>query len=146
MSYIDLLEYSYKTQKDNGDSESRLEYLSECVFDFTTYDESISELFASKALEVCLSITNRTTFDYQNKSADNYRWYLLMCNMPFFADRISWGGSVRGAFWYITNAHYFSIYSCGFWEDDNQIENPVQFDLKQWDQFILDMVEFASEA
>ena len=32
---------------------SRLEYLADNVFDFTTYEGEYSELFAKKALEVC---------------------------------------------------------------------------------------------
>lgn len=76
----------------------RLEYLSDYIFNFTTYDGEMAELFACKALEVCAAISNRTTFDYI-KDAEQYRWYLVMCNMPFFSDKLEWGTSIRGAWW-----------------------------------------------
>lgn len=77
---------------------SKSEFLSGFVFDFVTYEEKFTELFAAKALEVCDAISQKKTFDY---IADDERrqWYLLMVNMPFFAGRLSWGSSIRGAWW-----------------------------------------------
>lgn len=56
----------------------------------------MSVLFARKAVEVCAAINDRQTFDYINDPND-YLWYLLMCNMPFFAERLECGISIRGA-------------------------------------------------
>lgn len=77
---------------------SRLAYLSDFIFDFTTYDDEKAEVFARHAIEVCEAINNCTTFDYI-KDPGNYTWYLIMVNMPFFADKLNWGTSVRGAWW-----------------------------------------------
>ena len=116
MDYLKLLEHSYAMAAgDECPPESRLEWLGEQVFDFTTYDGAMSALFAEKAIEVCDAITRRETFDYIG-SADGYKWFLLMCNMPFFADRLEWGTSIRGAWW-----DSKSLESCGLWDGDKQL-------------------------
>lgn len=81
-----------------GAPATRLEYLSDHIFDFTTYDRAMAELFATKALEVCAAINDETTYKYI-EDPERYRWYLLMVNMPFFAGRLEWGTSIRGAWW-----------------------------------------------
>lgn len=79
-------------------SDSRLDYLGDTLFEFITYEDEYSELFATKALEVWDAISSKTTFDFID-DPENRKWFLLMCNMPFFAKRINWGSSVRAAFW-----------------------------------------------
>ena len=74
-------------------------YLSNNVFDFTTYDTDVSALFVQKAVEVCEAVTMKTNSEYIEKCHENYLWYLLMANMPFFEQRLEWGASVRGAWW-----------------------------------------------
>lgn len=72
MDYKELLEHSFTVEKENGECapESRLAFLSASIFDFTTCDGSMDELFARKAVEVCAAITNRTTFEYINVRTD----------------------------------------------------------------------------
>ena len=123
---------------------SRLEYLSDHIFDFTTYDGEMSELFARRALEVCAAISNSTTFDYI-KDAEQYRWYLVMCNMPFFADKIEWGTSVRGAWWGEPPHEKIKFDSCGLWLDGRQLYEPMEFSRDQWREFIAAVLAFGSE-
>lgn len=88
--YKHLLEHSYKkTQEVMGADCDRLVYLAEHIFDFTTYDDEMSELFAERAIEVCEAITESKTFDYIERRED-HMWYLIMCNMPFFYDKLDW--------------------------------------------------------
>lgn len=117
-NYLELLAHSYEIEKKLGSCppESRLEYLGESIFDFTTYDGEMSVLFASKALDICNTITSRTTFGYI-KDEENYKWYLLMCNMSFFSPKLEWGTSIRGAWW--NNKIVFQTY--GLWEGEEQI-------------------------
>lgn len=140
--YREMLEHSYK-ESQRGDSSplSRLHYLSDYIFDFTTYDSAMSELFASKALEVCKAISDKATFDYI-KDADGYRWYLLMVNMPFFAGRLEWGTSIRGA-WWIPEDHY-TLESCGIWRGDEQCTS-LTFTADEWESFIAAMIDFAKD-
>lgn len=133
MNYSELLKYSYAVERARSECppESPLEYLGESIFDFTTYDGKMSELFAAQAIEVCDAISAGATFDYI-KNAHNYRWYLLMVNMPFFVPKIEWGGSVRGAWW----QHDIRFSSCGLWCGDDQISDELRFTQEAWKGFM----------
>lgn len=110
---------------------SRLEYLSDYIFNFTTYDGEMAELFARRSLEVRAAISNSTTFDYI-KDADQYRWYLVMCNMPFFADKLEWGTSIRGAWWGEPPHRKIEFSSCGLFLDGEQLHETMEFTRDQW--------------
>lgn len=120
-----MLEEGYEAIA-STDPIGRLEYLSDYIFNFTTYDGEIAELFASKALEVCAAISGRTTFDYI-KDAEQYRWYLVMVNMPSFADKLEWGTSVRGAWWGEPPHARIKFDSCGLWLDNQQLYEPMEW-------------------
>lgn len=137
MDYLELLENSYRVAVESDECPpSRLAFLGEQIFDFTTYDSGISELFAKKAIEVCDSINKRTTFDYI-KDQENYIWFLLMCNMPFFACRLEWGASIRGAWWDAGR-----LESCGLYSGDDQILS-IEFTYEEWTRFAEALVVFA---
>lgn len=143
MDYKALLENSLHIEArfNEEESPSRLAYLSEHIFDFTTDDDEMSELFATKALEVCRAITLRTTFEYI-KNQDDYLWFLLMCNMPFFSQRIDCGTSIRGSFW--SSGLNFELKSCGLWVGQDQLPQPLRFGDETWNDFILAMIEFVA--
>ncbi len=137
MDYLKLLKHSYAMAAlDECPPETRMEFLGEHVFNFTTYDGEMSELFAGKAIEVCEAINNGVTFDYI-KDPENYRWFLLMCNMPFFAERLEWGTSIRGAWWYPTK-----LESCGLYEGGCQLLY-LDFTRESWSEFVKALVVFA---
>ena len=141
MDYLKLLEESYEAVKGHDrDISTRHQYLSEYIFNFITYDGDMGELFGGKAVEVCEAINTMKTFEYIKENTENYRWYLIMCNMPFFCDKLQWGGSIRGA-WWDTGAIEFS--SCGLWNGQDQIT--LFFDNNTWKEFINEVVEFASK-
>lgn len=136
----ELLEHSYRTTRDFQDGRlTRLEFLADYLFDFTTYDTEMGELFARKAVEVCAAINDGKTFDYI-KDANNYRWFLLMVNMPFFNGRLEWGTSVRGAWW---DHGAQKLESCGLWRGNEQALS-VEFTREEWMRFIAALVEFAA--
>ena len=89
MNYKEILKHSFEVEKAEVEClpTSRLEYLANYIFDFMTYDEEMDRLFAEKAVEVCAAINDGKTFEYI-KDPENYRWLLLMCNMPFFINRL----------------------------------------------------------
>lgn len=142
MDYKLLLEHSYATEIEHR-PQSRLEYLSEYIFEFITYDSEMDVLFARKAVEVCDVITNRTAVDY-NRAQDDYEWYLLMCNLPFFAKKIEWGTSIRGAWWAAEDGSFINIYCYAFWVDQKPVTEVVQFTVDEWKEFILALIEFAA--
>ena len=145
VDYLKLLEYSYLIKKETGECppDTRAEFLAESIFDFTTYDSEMSDLFGRKAVEVCTAINDRKTFDYQ-KEGGGYQWYLIMCNMPFFAGKLEWGTSIRGAWWNLHGSKTFEISSCELWENGAQILTPLQFNVEQWKSFIAAMAIFAA--
>lgn len=145
MYYLNLLRHSFAVESESGECppESRLAYLSRNVFDFTTYDSEMDELFAAKAVEACVAISNGTTHEYIS-DAENYKWYLLMCNMPFFAERLEWGTSIRGAWWGGQSGNLIGFQSCGLWDGDRQLSEPMPFSTNEWLKFIGAVIEFAS--
>jgi hypothetical protein len=122
----------------------RLEYLADYLFDFTTYESEYSELFAKKALEVCAAISDSKTFEYI-KEPENRLWYLLMVNMPFFADKLEWGTSIRGAWWGEPPHKKIEFSSCGLWLDGEQLHETMEFSREQWREFITAVVAFGVE-
>jgi hypothetical protein len=78
------------------------------------------------------------TNEYIESSPENYRWHIIMCNMPFFANRIEWGTSIRGAWW----KPDITLTSCGLWEDDKQIDT-LEFSSDEWASFIHAVVHFS---
>lgn len=142
--FLKLLAYSYEIERGDegsGSARSHLEYLGEFIFDFTTYDSEMSELFAEKAVSVCAAIGDRSTFEFI-KNPEQYKWFLLMCNMPFFAQRLHWGSSIRGAWW----DHYQRpIVSTGLWYEGDQLMELVFNGKEDWSSFIDAVVQFAKE-
>lgn len=138
--YESMLEEGFYACRDI--SHSRLTYLSDFIFDFITYDIEAAELFARKALEVCAAISSGKTFAYI-KDPDQYRWFLVMCNMPFFSGRIEWGTSIRGAWW----AHNgTTLSSDGLWSEGEQITDAMTFTDSQWKEFIAALIAFGAIA
>lgn len=143
MSYPLLLKHSYAIQGGLSGLQprTRLAFLSQYVFSFTTYDDEKDDLFGRKAVEVCAAINDRKTFEYI-KDADNYTWFLLMCNMPFFAERLEWGTSIRGAWW--SAGEDLELYSCGLWVGDEQLTELKFSNGDEWGLFIAAVIEFAT--
>lgn len=142
--YVALFENSYKAYQNTMSSPvpNRLGYLSECVFNFVTYDDEMGMLFATKALEVCKAINGDSTHDYICKSSENYTWYITMCNIQFFKERLNWGTSIRGAWWDHKDS---SFYNCQIWINDKQITEPIKFTWKQWLVFIEALTVFVEK-
>lgn len=134
-----LLRNGYAAEADFGSAKSRLDFLSESIFDFTTYDGEMAELFGRRAVEVVDAITNRTTFDYI-KDPEGHKWFLVMCNTPFFRGRINWGTSVRAAWWDHDPIEY---QSCGLWDGDAQMYETMRLSRDEWIAFMRAIVEFA---
>lgn len=143
--YLRMLEEGHVTTDEcQGQGRtSRLEYLADHIFDFTTYEREMAELFAGKALEVCAAISDGKTFEYI-KEPEGRLWYLLMVNMPFFADKLEWGTSIRGAWWGEPSHSRIKFDSCGLWLDGKQLYEPMEFTRKQWEGFISAVREFAA--
>ncbi len=133
-----------ETNSFSGCQATRLEYLGDHIFNFTTYESEYSELFAKKALEVCAAISDSKTFEYI-KEPEGRLWYLLMVNMSFFADKLEWGGSIRGAWWSEPPHKKIEFSSCGLFLDGVQLHETMEFTRDQWREFIAAVVAFSVE-
>lgn len=136
MNFDKLLEDGFANSHDA--ETTRLEYLSDYIFDFTTYDREKAEEFAMRAVEVCEAISAEATFDYI-KDPEQYRWYLVMVNMPFFSGRLTWGTSVRGAWWDHEDTTYSS---CGLWDGERQVAETLTMGQPEWLAFIAAVIRF----
>ena len=67
------------------------------IFEITTYDGDADKHFVEKILEVLEVIDNRKTFEYIEANQKNYFNFLMVVNFPVVAKLISWGTSIRGA-------------------------------------------------
>lgn len=143
--YKSMLEHSYAMTREvlECGPESRLEYVATEIFNFTTYDNDMDRVFGEKAIEVCEAITHHKTFEYI-KDREKYQWYLIMLNMPFFADRTEWGTSIRGAWWAGTPGKPIELSSCGLWEGGDQIIETLKFKPDEWTAFMQAIIDFAS--
>lgn len=139
MDYLKLLEHSYSLveQMQEAPPRSRLEYLSQHIFDFTTYETEADQLFARRAVEVCAAVSDGKTFEYIADDQGRI-WYLLMVNMPFFIGRLEWGTSIRGAWWAMPTP----FDSCGLFVGDSQ-QTDWTFSAQEWDAFVRAIIAFA---
>lgn len=138
MDYEQLLNHSFEQELRDDPEMSRMEFVAERIFDFTLYDSEMCDLFGKKAIEVCEVINARTTFGYI-ENAEDYVWYLQIVNMPFFAERLDWGTSIRGAFW----SHKMpELKSHSIYEDGEQLLE-IPFDQDEWKMFIAALIKFS---
>ena len=79
---------------------TKYEWAANEVFNLTTYDGALDELFVKKIIEVLKAIFERTTFEYI-RDGTNYVTYILVCQLLEQFHWIDWGTSIRGA-WFDT--------------------------------------------
>jgi hypothetical protein len=97
--YTELLQRDYEQELEQAcvAPDSKIEYLGNRIFDFTTYDSELDVYFAEKMIEVLQCLIDRKTFQYIESSRENYINYITMCNTPFLENKLEWGTSIRGA-------------------------------------------------
>lgn len=142
MDYLKLIKHSYQMDSELHDHpQSKLEYLAEHIFDFTTYENEFCQAMARRAIEVALVISHDKTYDYI-ANEHNHQWYLMMVNMPFFVNRIEWSSSIRGAYWLNRfNTDKLIIKSCGLWMGNKQLTN-LSLRYVEWVSFIDALYKF----
>ena len=140
--FAKLLCYSYTQVKASDKSiVSRLHYLGDYIFKFTTYDSEMGEFFAAVALEVAAAITDNATAAFIDNSDMHHKWYLVMVNMPFFSGRLDWGCSVRNAWWDYSD---YVLETIGLYEDGEQLD-PLELTQSEWVEFVRGMLSFAAD-
>ena len=140
--YDRMLADGYEAMKGQS-PRKRLQFLGQFIFQFETDDPAMTELFAQKALEVCAAISDGTTFEYI-KDTEDYLWFLMLANFPFFSNRIEWGVSIRGAWWSSEIPCRIDLSTCGLWEADRQVPYLAFEDRDDWGCFISALRHFAA--
>lgn len=145
MSTSEKVKYHFRQMLEEGYSIessdrpiSRLEYLSDYIFDFTTYDSAISIEMAKQALIICKVINDSSMSDYIDDPTQ-YRAFIYYCNLPFFIGKLDWGSSIRYPWWNSIVAYN----STGLWLNGEQIYHDLFFKDDEWKSAINDMVEFS---
>lgn len=143
--YLKILEHSFDDEVlcSECPPESRLSFVGDHIFDFTTYDDVMSAMFAAEAIKVALAISADETHEYI-KDPSNYSWYLLMCNMPFFSEKIEWGTSIRGAWWDHDPTEKLFVESYVLYVEGKQLGR-VSFTKEHWKLFIAALDTFTAE-
>jgi hypothetical protein len=95
--YKSILEKGYREYSEFTGS-NKFVYLSEEIFDFTTYDENHDSFMVDLALGVCVAISKKETHFFI-KDEERRLFYTLMVNNSFFKDRLNWGTSIRYPWW-----------------------------------------------
>jgi hypothetical protein len=146
IDYKELLENSFERSAEFNEPVSHLGYLASAIFGIDTYDTEMDDRLASKAVEVADAITNSSTFEYI-RHRDDDGWFEIMLHFPFFADRTSWGTSIRGA-WWAPQLHKKNIEfsSCEIYAGDAQWYETLEFTLEEWEKFMRAVVNFAKES
>lgn len=141
-----ILAHSYHVMTEHEDQDilkprSRLEYLADNIFDFTTYDSEISELLAKEAVKVCRRISGE--LPNTGLTFEESTWHAVMCNMPFFHERIDYGTSIRTAWWSIEGANNLS--TSGVYVEYEQVCNLIFGTNDSWKEFVSAVCEFSEE-
>lgn len=134
MKFINQINEQYQQYYQGEEHPSKYGFLAE-IFDICTDDsgkDSAQKYLVSKMLEVIECIAKSKTYEYHEKSQENYLNFLTMVNMPFLVNKIEFGTSIRGCW---LQAYNLPI-------EINEILIKSNDELKE---FMLDLVEFIKD-
>ena len=94
---LDIYIRDYNDYCELVDGASKYEWVGHNVFNLTTYDGELDELFGKKIIEVIQAILDRRTFEYIGVNDENYIAYIIVCQLLNDFKWIDWGTSIRGA-------------------------------------------------
>lgn len=131
--YLDMLTESHiENDRNNGQKTSREEYILCEIFDVAAYSSDVATILARAACEIACALSDRTTFMYISPGSTSEANYTSVLHWPFFAERVDWGTSIRGAFWRFSETR---LDSCGLYKNGEQLIH-LEFSRSEWDDFI----------
>lgn len=90
------------------------------ILEFTAYDDGLlRSLLDENIIPVLEAICLRSTFDYIDGSREQYKNYIMVCNLGKIPELLNWGGSIRGA-WFDIRDYGFEPFMNG--DKDHIIE------------------------
>lgn len=146
--WLALLQAGFDHYKEDGphrgeETASGWEFLSDRIFDFVTYDDSVDRVFAQRAVEFIRSVTERNTFAVIDQSEAHYLWWLMMPNVVFFENTLNWGTSIRGAWWDVDKRRTKFADCTGLVNDQGKQELMIEVDTDGWKAFMQAILQFA---
>ena len=99
---MQIFEDEFAEHCDGAESENKYEWCSNYVFDLTTYDNELDEIFVKKIFEVCKAILEKRNFSFFKDNDEKYREFIIVCQLLCRLNWINWGTSIRGA-WFDEN-------------------------------------------
>lgn len=116
---------------------SKDEFVIEHLLELSTYDEAIDIALAPYVHDTIVAITEGVTFDYIETSDEARLWFTVICNLPWFVDKIEWGSSIRVATW----RHKVTLESCALFDKDGeQMRGEFQFTRDIWSGIMRSLV------
>ena len=97
MTALELYKANYEEKCTNfEDRYTKYEWAANDIFELTTYDGDLDEMFVKDILEVCKVIFEGSTYEYIGNH-EQYVKYILVCQVLNRFAWIDWGTSIRGA-------------------------------------------------
>lgn len=93
------------------------EFVVENFFEIPTYDDNISEEIGNILFSICDAITAGKTYEF---NAENGLHYCLTLSTPVLRKVITWGSSIRGAWW-----DTVKLTQPCLWKGDNQLDEII---------------------
>lgn len=82
--------------------------LMEEILGISAYDDGVlRDLLDESIIPVLEAICLKNTFDYIESNPEQYKNYIMVCNLGKIPEVLNWGGSIRGA-WFDTRKDGFS--------------------------------------
>ena len=133
-SYKPLIDSSYKESQLHDEGITKAEFILQ-MFHIYPYESGENANFlAEKVLNVIKAITKRETFEMHEEDTC---WYLAVCHFSQIQNKITWGTSIRGAYWDTP----ITLDACCIFYNGNQILNK-EFTGDNWGTFTLDLYNF----
>ena len=139
-NYTNLLEFSFEDMKSflRNQNMTRHSFIADAVFNLSTYDSELDEIFVTKCLEISNTIGSGATFEYI-KNKTNHIWFIGLLHLQFFQDNTDYGTSPRGSWWeYPITLHTYQFSDPMSGE---QIAK-LTFDKLGWSEFLTDVQKF----
>lgn len=104
MTTIDIYKKHYEEVCSwHVDEYDKYEWAANYIFGLCTYDAAMDEKLVKDILEVCKVIIDRTNYEYI-RDDNNYTKYILVCQLLYHFHWLTWGTSIRGA-WFEELCH-----------------------------------------
>lgn len=153
MTALEIYRAQYEQEKDwyHKSGDSKHVWAARRIFDLTTYDSGLDELFINDILEVCKVILEKKNYEYI-KDEKNYIKYALVCQLLDKFNWIEWGSSIRGAWFEVDSRYDFKSKSTlsnsrdildelEWWDDKHHVIEKVPFTVDNLEA----LIEFMEE-